>query len=126
MLQNTPVPGAYETHDLLYELNAVPINKTYGFKSSGRKTRADPSRCGEYLMPGMYKTNDFSSNLQKMKLTYAFKGTNRENKHGVYIGVQDKDIIKSDISPTKYNKEFEPVKKSPSTYDIMSLFSYIF
>ena len=88
---------------------------SYGFKSSGRKTRADPTPRGEMLMPGMYKEKDFIDLQDQRKASYRFKDTNRENKSAVYIGIQDKDIIKSDLGPTKYAKEFKFDSKTPSS-----------
>lgn len=68
-------------------------------------------------MPGLYNIeSDLNKNLDKNRITYGFKNTDRDNKHHVYIGVQDKDILQSDISPIKYGKDIELVKKSPSTW----------
>ncbi|XP_066911052.1 protein STPG4-like [Clytia hemisphaerica] len=115
--RKTPCPGDYETHDWLYELEAKPTKMTYGFKSSGRKTRADKTLRGEVLMPGLYNNKDSFIDLQEnKKSSYGFKNTNRENKSAVYIGIQDKEMLKSDLGPTKYAKDFEFDKRNPSTY----------
>ena len=73
---------------------------SYGFKSSGRKTKADPTPCGEMLMPGMYNEKGFLDLQDGRKASYRFKDASRENKSAVHIGMQDKDITKSDLSPT--------------------------
>lgn len=114
-IKNTPLPGAYNFHDLVHELNSKPIIMTYGFKSSGRKRNADPSRKGEILMPGIYKTKSFVDEQKAKKISYNFKSTNRNNINAVYIGIQDKAILKSDIGPTKYAKDFKMDIRSPST-----------
>lgn len=88
---------------------------SYGFKSSGRKTRADPSRSGELLMPGMYNKKGFIDLQEGKKASYRFKDTTRENKSAVYIGIQDKDVLKSDLGPTKYAKNFQFDRKTPSS-----------
>ena len=88
---------------------------SYGFKSSGRKTKADPTPCGEMLMPGMYNEKGFLDLQDGRKASYRFKDTSRENNSAVHIGMQDKDITKSDLSPTKYAKDFKFDRKTPSS-----------
>ena len=67
-------------------------------------------------MPGLYKTKSFVEVPDNKKLSYGFKNTDRENKATVYIGIQDKALFKSDISPIKYARSFEFDKRLPSTY----------
>jgi len=67
-------------------------------------------------MPGLYKTKSFVEVPNNKRSSYGFKNTTRENNSAVYIGIQDKGMIKSDISPIKYAKDFEFDKKLPSTY----------
>ena len=72
------------------DLDATPISKTYGFKSHGRKKDADPSKKGKFLMPGLYKHKGFVDELKKRKVTYNFKGTDRNETAAVVVGIKDK------------------------------------
>ena len=96
------------------ELKAMKIEKTYSFKSSGRKKNADPSRRGDYLMPGLYSTKDCFSDSKSKSPNACFRSVGRENKTAIVVGIQDKQLLESDISPAKYAKKFELIKKIPS------------
>lgn len=117
-LRDTPIPGAYEVTDFIQELDAVKISKTYGFKSNGRKISADPTPKGKYLMPGLYHRKNFIDENFNKKQTYSFKSIDRENRNGLVIGVQDKHMLNSDISPVKYASEYKPVETLPSKHSV--------
>ena len=115
-MRDTPIPGSYEVRDFIEEIDASKINKTYNFKGLGRKKDPDPWRHGAALMPGLYKKTDFIQEKEKRPATYSFKSTTRENKHSLVVGIQDKFLQASDISPVKYALEYSEVTKTPSKH----------
>ena len=59
-VQDTPSPGAYETHFNTFVKEVLARPMTYGFKSDGRKRDPQPLEPkGRDLLPGAYSVEDF-------------------------------------------------------------------
>ena len=84
------MPGAYELRDFISDMNTNPVKTTYGFKNAGRKRNADPSRKGNFLMPGLYKHNTAVDGLEKKQITYNFKACDRYHTPTALVGYIDK------------------------------------
>ncbi|XP_031563978.1 protein STPG4-like [Actinia tenebrosa] len=115
-LKDTPVPGAYESKDFVRDINSNPIKATYGFKNTGRKNNADPSRTGTTLMPGLYKHVTEVDKMDKKQITYSFKSCDRYHTPAALVGYIDKEFVKSQISPTTYDAGYKYVPKLPSKH----------
>jgi len=113
-IRETPDPGAYNIPSMMEVLNSTAVHKTYGFKSSGRKRNADPTRRGDYLLPGLYKFKSSLDETLEKQENFLSKSTSRDNKSALVVGIQDKFLAKSDLSPLKYAKEFQMDSKLAS------------
>lgn len=65
-------------------------------------------------MPGLYSTKDCFCDSKSKTPNACFRSVGRENKTAIVVGIQDKQLLESDISPAKYTKKFELIKKIPS------------
>ncbi|KAK2547343.1 Protein STPG4 [Acropora cervicornis] len=115
-LKDTPVPGTYDLKNFVQDLQFNPISKTYGFKNTGRKKNADPSRRGSYLMPGLYKHFRCVDQLEKQQISYNFKACDRYHTPTALVGYIDKEFANSQISPSTYYSGYEYVPKLPSKH----------
>ncbi|XP_067030127.1 protein STPG4-like [Acropora muricata] len=115
-LKDTPVPGTYDLKNFVQDLQFNPISKTYGFKNTGRKKNADPSRRGSYLMPGLYKHFTCVDQLEKQQISYNFKACDRYHTPTALVGYIDKEFANSEISPSTYYSGYEYVPKLPSKH----------
>ncbi|CAF1332025.1 unnamed protein product [Rotaria sordida] len=103
-IKNTPIPGTYNTHlnTFIKEIVARPM--TYGFKSDGRRRDPQPLEPkGKELLPGAYSVEDFVERMNQLRLSYGFKGPEREGLLKKTMSVnQDKDI---DVPPGLYETQ---------------------
>ncbi|CAF0882664.1 unnamed protein product [Rotaria sp. Silwood1] len=115
-IKDTPIPGTYNTHlnTFIKEIVARPM--TYGFKSDGRRRDPQPLEPkGKELLPGAYSVEDFVERMNQLRLSYGFKGPERESLLKKTMAVnQDKDI---DVPPglyetQKYNTINVPVESA--------------
>lgn len=84
------MPGAYESKDFVGDMSSNPIKATYGFKNTGRKKTADPSRTGTILMPGLYKHMTEVDKMDRKQITYSFKSCDRYHMPTALVGYTDK------------------------------------
>lgn len=71
-------------------MKANPIKSTYGFKNAGRTKKADQSRTGGALMPGLYKHTTEVDKMDQKKITYNFKACDRYHVPTALVGYIDK------------------------------------
>ena len=61
LCQDTPNPGAYDTHLNTFVKEVLARPMTYGFKSDGRRRDPQPLEPkGKDLLPGAYSVEDFA------------------------------------------------------------------
>jgi len=63
-------------------------------------------------MPGLYERKGLIDELDRKKITYNFTGTDRNNVSAVVTGIKDKEIAKSQVSPTTYDPGYKMVEKT--------------
>ncbi|XP_067941690.1 protein STPG4-like [Watersipora subatra] len=97
-IRETPLPSAYGVEEAdTFILDLEKSQKTYSFKSDGRKLEVTKGGKGEALMPGAYNFKQFSEMMAPM--TYRFKNTGREGRDVLNEGIIDKDIK---VAPNQY------------------------
>jgi hypothetical protein len=85
---------------------------TYSFKSDGRRIDPTPQiGKGEYLLPGSYNFEDINDRIARMKVSYGFKGPDRESLlQRSLMGIKDK-VTKLSFIMTDYLIRYYFAKK---------------
>lgn len=103
-IKDTPSPGAYETHMNTFVKDILARRMTYGFKNDGRRRDPQPLEPkGKELLPGAYSVDDLTDQIRQLRLTYGFKGPERQEVLRKTMSAHhDKDI---DVAPGLYETQ---------------------
>ncbi|CAF3196677.1 unnamed protein product [Rotaria socialis] len=103
-IKDSPNPGTYDTHLNTFIKEMISRPMTYGFKSDGRRRDPQPLEPkGKFLLPGAYSVEDFVERMHQLRLSYGFKGPDRQGLLDKSMAVnQDKNI---DVPPGLYETQ---------------------